>query len=55
MTTTIEYILRFGTRYTVAFECGHRVMLSPDELRRSQWFVGRKVTCPECLGVDNGA
>jgi hypothetical protein len=41
--TTILRILKFGTRYTVTFACGHRTALSADALRQRWWYIGWRV------------
>ena len=45
---SILRILKFGMRYRVSLACGHYVDLLPDELKRRQWYIGRRVECEEC-------
>ena len=48
MATTIERILRFGSRYHARLSCGHRFDCDLDRLNEWQIFIGKRWQCDEC-------
>jgi hypothetical protein len=30
--------------------CGHETVIRKEDLDRLQWYIGRRVECPECKG-----
>lgn len=34
--------------WRVHLTCGHDVVVSNDDVNRLQWYIGRRVKCPEC-------
>jgi hypothetical protein len=51
--TAIVRIYRIGhpRQYQVRLACGHRLVVTDDELRQRQLFLGKRIVCPECKEV----
>lgn len=39
--------------WRVLLSCGHETVISKDDLDRLQWYIGRRVECPECKGSEH--
>jgi hypothetical protein len=47
---TILRLYRIGhpRRFRMLLECGHKFVITDDELRRRHLFLGKRIPCPEC-------
>jgi hypothetical protein len=48
MKSAITRMLRFGRKYSVALDCGHKLEISLEDAAREQLFIGKRVECAAC-------
>ena len=42
------YKIGHPRQFQMLLECGHKFVVTKDELERRQLFLGKRIVCPEC-------